>query len=351
MVILFKMIDALIVGGGLAGCVISHKLLSEGKSIYVIDKSSLSSSSKVAAGIYNPIAGKYFSLSWSAEEVWSDLELFYQRLEKKLGQNFLFPLPINRILSNEDQNLKWNKRKIQSRYKPFLAAENAVLPNYINTNKFGHISIKQSGYLSVENFITHSLSYFHSKASFLDDFFDFNSLIINPKSIEYKGLKARRIIICTGYLAAKSDLFSFLPFTPMKGEILLIKNDIQLKQIFTKACFILPQHGGKIKVGSTYNWQEINEDITEYAKDYLLAKVKDLLNHEPSLEDQFAGIRPSVKDRRPLIGQHPKYSNVLLFNGLGSKGVSLAPYLADCLLKLIFDNKRLPQDIDLQRYA
>lgn len=39
-----------------------------------------------------------------------------------------------------------------------------------------------------------------------------------------------------------------------------------------------------------------------------------------------AGVRPSVSDRRPVLGPCKDYEQLVVFNGLGTKGVSLAPF-------------------------
>ncbi len=42
----------------------------------------------------------------------------------------------------------------------------------------------------------------------------------------------------------------------------------------------------------------------------------------------LAGVRPTVKDRRPLIGTHPMHSQLHVLNGLGTRGVMLGPAMA-----------------------
>jgi glycine oxidase len=61
-------------------------------------------------------------------------------------------------------------------------------------------------------------------------------------------------------------------------------------------------------------------------------------------------VRPTVKDRRPLLGIHPEYNQLAVFNGLGTKGVMLAPYFANKLVNLILKNEPLPNEVNINRF-
>ena len=65
--------------------------------------------------------------------------------------------------------------------------------------------------------------------------------------------------------------------------------------------------------------------------------------------NHFAGVRPTVKDRRPLVGTHPIHSQLHVLNGLGTRGVMLGPYLANQLFQLIEENIPLEKEIDIVR--
>jgi glycine/D-amino acid oxidase-like deaminating enzyme len=49
--------------------------------------------------------------------------------------------------------------------------------------------------------------------------------------------------------------------------------------------------------------------------------------------EHFAGVRPTVKDRRPLVGTHAEYSAIHILNGLGR--VMLGPSMAKALYNAI----------------
>ena len=58
----------------------------------------------------------------------------------------------------------------------------------------------------------------------------------------------------------------------------------------------------------------------------------------------------TVKDRRPLIGLHPKHPQLAVFNGMGTKAVMLAPYFAIAFSDFLETGKELNSEVDIKRY-
>ena len=63
-----------------------------------------------------------------------------------------------------------------------------------------------------------------------------------------------------------------------------------------------------------------------------------------------AGIRPTVNDRRPLIGLHPEHRSLGVFNGLGTKGVMLAPFFAKQFAGFLEHALPLNKEVDIARF-
>ena len=66
--------------------------------------------------------------------------------------------------------------------------------------------------------------------------------------------------------------------------------------------------------------------------------------------DHWSAVRPAVKGRRPLIGTHPQHKNVSVFNGMGTKGISLAPYFAQHFTQHLLHQTPLMPEVDVQRF-
>ena len=116
------MVDYLIIGSGLAGISFAETALHSNKKIFVVDCGH-NSSSKVAAGLYNPVILKRFTPVWDAQNQLLLLDEFYRNLETKLHLQFDFKKPILRkFFSIEEQN-NWFIASDKVELAPFLATQ------------------------------------------------------------------------------------------------------------------------------------------------------------------------------------------------------------------------------------
>jgi glycine/D-amino acid oxidase-like deaminating enzyme len=88
---------------------------------------------------------------------------------------------------------------------------------------------------------------------------------------------------------------------------------------------------------------------TQEKKAFLLDQVRAILQVSFEVLDHRAAIRPTVKDRRPLLGRHPQFPQLALFNGLGTKGASLAPYWANHFADVLLSSAPLDPEVALGR--
>jgi len=339
--------DYLIIGQGIAGSTLAMRLLEHDARIMVIDHERTNTSSKVAAGIFNPIAGKRFSLGWRVEECFDALHSFYPMIEKLVKGRFFYPMPLIRIIPDFGSANSWMSRSAEERYKPFVSPEEPFLPAL--DGRFGMMEIYQAGYLDTQGYINLVRDHLRSADALTITDEDVHPEI-TEKGVSWNGLNARNVVFANGIHAMQDPLFSDLPFTPMKGEILDVKCPAPRDRIVTGSCFMCPDQSGTFRVGSTYDWRNVNEEITEDARKDLTGRLEKFMFIPYEVTGHSAGIRPSVKDRKPLIGQHPDHDNVFLFNGLGSKGVSLAPYLSSVLWQKMNAGSEIPREIDLNRF-
>ncbi|MEO1436352.1 MAG: FAD-dependent oxidoreductase, partial [Bacteroidota bacterium] len=104
-----------------------------------------------------------------------------------------------------------------------------------------------------------------------------------------------------------------------------------LKKIAKSKIFIVPWKDNLYWAGSRYLWHQIDSVPTASEREQLQAILDEVLEVNYEVVEHLASVRPVFKGRRPMVGLHPEHDNLFIFNGLGTKGASQAPYWADRL--------------------
>lgn len=341
--------DYLIVGCGLAGIAFAEKALQHHKSITVYENYS-QNSTQVAGGLYNPVILKRFSEVWNAQEQLIVLQQFYSQLENKLQSKLDFQLPIYRkIYSVQEQN-DWILATDNPNLAPFLAPEINTIKFEGIDSPFGYGEVLQSGYVDTNLVLNLYQNYLLDLGLLHKMDFNYNQLEIKLDYIQYQNEQYKHIIFAEGFGMLANPFFSCLPLDGTKGELLVIKApNLKLEAIIKSSVFILPIGNDLFKVGATYNWQDKTPFPTEKGKKELLENLNNLLNCDFEIVSHLAGVRPTVRDRRPLVGTHPNFPNLHVLNGLGTRGVMLAPSMANSLFDKIENGIPLSLEIDIQR--
>ena len=343
------MIDYLIIGSGLAGIAFAETALQNEKSIFVIDID-MQSASKVAAGLYNPVVLKRFTPVWDANEQLKLLESFYSNLEAKLNCQFNFKTPILRkFFSIEEQN-NWFVAADTISLSPFLSTQ-LITKKYQSINSpFDYGKVNQTGYVNVALLIQEYKKYLIKENLFSNETFNHDNIVLLSDGIQYNNIKAKHIIFAEGFGMHFNPFFNDLPLDGAKGELLIIKTlELDLDVVVNTSIFILPLGNYLYKVGATYNWTDKSNTPTPEGKQELLYKLNEILSCNFEVIKHYAGVRPTVKDRKPLIGTHPNHSALHVLNGLGTRGVMLGPTMAKVLFENIEFGKPINPEIDIKR--
>jgi glycine/D-amino acid oxidase-like deaminating enzyme len=356
-----------IVGQGLAGSILAYMLIQEGQNVQIYDASEIPSSSKIAAGIYNPVTGKRLVKTWLADTIFPFLEEFYPKLETELGAKFFHPVPIFHPFPDVAMQKFFKSDHVADDFSDFASAEfeNTYRQEIVNST-LGGIAIKHSGWVDLKVMLAAFREYFLERGILNETTSPPSPLSskkggevgqITPPLFEERGLGGEVVsgevtILCQGFEATKDPNFNYLPFNPVKGEILDIEiQELDLQEILNQGVFVIPLGDNKYRLGATYTWDELDNIPTETGRNNLTEKYHKLM--KPSMEILFhqAGVRPATKDRRPFIGMHPEFENIGIFNGLGSKGVSLAPYFAKQFVDFLVYQKELHPEVNINRFA
>lgn len=344
------MLDYIIVGSGLAGIAFAETLLQNGKTFAIFDNHS-QNSTKIAGGLYNPVILKRFSQVWNANMQLHIAHKFYDHIEQKLNVQLDFKIPIYRkFFSVEEQN-NWFAAADKPNLAPFLSTKIIHKKYTAIDSPFGFGEVLHTGYVDTLSLLTNYQKYIKNLNLFYENDFDYEKLEVGDGYIQYENLKAKQIVFAEGFGMHSNPFFNYLPLDGTKGELLIIKaQELDLDVILNTSVFILPLGNDLYKVGATYNWDDKTNNATAEGKQELVERIKEILKCDFEIIEHFAGVRPTVKDRKPLLGKHPQHENIYILNGLGTRGVMLAPAMAKDLYNFIENDTPLEKSIDIKRY-
>lgn len=339
----------LIVGGGIAGLSLAFSMYKRNIPFKLIDAKK-NHSSIVAAGLINPIVFRRTTKSWRIDEFTTYLNGFYRQIETLTNSIFFHPIKIRRIFAHEQERNEWIKKQIQPEYGSYL---NEITPeddSFTNPkNNFGTGTIEHAYYVSTVTLIEQAYRFFESKNCICYEEVKYSDF--SPTTTSYKNETFEKIFFCQGYSNIENPWFNYLPIQCTKGETLTLQVDkLAQNESLNLKCFVLPIGDHKFKIGATYDWNTTDLATTEKARDLLEGHFSSLTSESYTIIDQKSGIRPTVTDRRPLLGKHPIYTNLVIFNGLGTKGYMMAPLLADELINHVFNDQPLDSEVSIERF-
>ena len=333
--------SATIIGWGLAGCTLAWQLQQLGEHFSVYD-SGKNDCSRVAAGLVNPVVFKRLTLSWNAPLLLAYAGKFYEHVEDLLGEKIIHHKNIYTVFSSIADENDWSAKQGDPAFKPFLGdAEMKSLPHV--KAPFGFGKVNSIGHLDTQTYLDASKRFFQSKGmKFIDVRFDYEMVKQNPGT---------HYFFCEGAEVKHNPFFGKIPLKPTHGEVLTIRAEkLKFDHVLNKNMFVLPLGNDLYKIGSTYKWDVEEPITTQRGKEEILKNLENFIDCEYTVVKHEAGIRPTVSGRRPLMGTHPVQHNAHLFNGLGTKGVMIAPYYSNQLCKSVFQGAPLDSEVDVIRF-
>ena len=337
----------IIVGGGLAGITLAIQLIRTGAKVILFDKKE-NHSSIIAAGIINPIVFRRMTKSWRVDEFLPYLKSFYNELEVETNTKFLHHLPIRRLFSSVQEREFWLEKQEKPEFQSYLNIVTDEDLNYtVSKNEFGSGRVKNAYYVDVKEFISSCKLWISNNGVIIEEEFDYSLLTQN----KYKNISFHDIVFCEGFENKNNPWFGELPLDQTKGQTLTIRsNELPSNVSLNRKCFVLPLEKDVFKIGSTYEWHNPTTHITDEGKEEILNHLAYITNEIVEVLHQEAGVRPTTRDRRPLIGTHNEYRNFHIFNGLGAKGYMICPLLSLEFVSYLALESSIDKEVDVKRY-
>ncbi len=345
-----KSIPLLIVGQGIAGSCLALEALRRGIDFRLADSPSNSRSTRVAAGLFNPVVFRKVTEGWRASASLQEAKACYAAAQSMLNEPFYHPIGMWRIHGSEAEKHSWESKLGQAGVGAFLGP--AVNPSLSTTlhAPFGISEVSEAGFIETERFVDALRRHLKNSGLLIEELSPTQHWERSEKGWEWASLSFEKVVFAEGYLLqGRSDLPSNL-LNPAKGEVLIIEAPELPQRIINGKVYMVPLGNGRFRVGSTYAWRQTNDQPTLEKRAELILALQSMIKCPFTIIHQDAGIRPTVPDRRPILGELPHKRGHYLFNGMGTKGVLLAPLLAKEFFDFLLLNKPLPSDVRIERF-
>lgn len=343
---IMRNVDYIIVGDGYAGLFFAHRLIKNNKS-FVLFSEGRKSASQISAGIINPVVLKKFTTFWKAQEQIDFLKNTLEEIASYTGKNYLVDQSIHRIFHDENEQKLWLKKSGNEDLSGFLN------PNFESLNgvknDFLSGKVNQSARLNVSGFFAGLFGFLEKNDHLVREKFDYEHL--KPSESSYKDFGFKNIIFCEGMGVKENPYFSEIAVNPNKGHHIKVRLSEKTPDVtIKKKHFLFPTDNGLHFYGGTYDREQLHHHIDESAVNQLVNGLSEFYPHDFEVKEVHFGFRPTVKDRRPIMGRHENFENLYVFNGLGARGILNGSYFANDLYRFIEDNIPLHEEVALNRF-
>lgn len=344
-----KQLDYIVVGLGIAGISFCEQLRKAGRSFLVLDGGAPSATS-VAAGTVNPVVLKHFTPVWNGAHFLETARAFYQQLEADLGLSLLEDRNLARVMTSEAEQKTWIKAAKKDTLKGFLDPEFKTSSTAVDA-PFGLGLVKQSFRLDPQALRVGFIDWLETQGLLIREAFQHELLQQTEQGWTYKDLATRHVVFAEGVGVANNPFFTIDALIPKKGAYMIVEApELQLELPIKARFFVIPLGADRYKVGATFVHGDETYQPTEYSRKLVEASLDKLLRVPYTIVDHLVGMRPTVKDRRPLLGRIES-SGPYFLNGLGTRGLLMAPSLSAQLLQHIEKGTPLTLEMDINRFV
>ncbi|PAU93939.1 hypothetical protein CK503_09725 [Aliifodinibius salipaludis] len=358
--------DYCILGAGIAGLSLADALSAHDLNCVVVEKNTPGSgASGTTGGLVNPATGRRAKKTWKAEQCYDAIAANLEKVQAYSDTNFyqnnglLRPALLEKMarkMKEQHENTTWPegwcqwkcKDEIQEIHPGIKCVDGGLwLPIGLTVDIGSYI--KAYGRYLKDNGL--SIICGEQPYPILED--DYWLL-----ELEEITIKADHLVFATGHTIATSPFWDWIPLELIKGQVAKFKKEsghLSFSHSISSLGYIarLDEEGTFIQ-GSTYehDFNHLNPD--EEGESYLRKRMRRTLpqlEEQSTLVDQWAGVRTSTPNYKPILGVHPAYSNLHLFSGLGSKGLLFGKFLAEHYADHLINGTPLYPEVDINRFT
>lgn len=324
--------DVLIVGQGLAGCMLALELRKREMDFLVMAPSTGHPASMVAAGLYFPLMSRKPAIDRAFRTCYPVMGKAYREAETLLGVSLLREIPSIKLFPPSELE-QWRAFQHGPEGSVIQAiSDHAVIPGI--KPGWAMAVIRPSGYVDLSALVHACREWLIHENRFIDHKLQYTGVRLSGKYVKARisggeSVEARQLVFCDGASGLANPWFRDMGLTPNKGELFDIEvNGLPEKSILRGSLNLLPLGNGRFRAGATYSHNPVNDIPSRKGLDELSLRLREFVSLPFRIISHRAGLRPASRNRKPLAGSHPEFPALSVFNGLGSKGVIQAPYHA-----------------------
>lgn len=328
----------LIIGQGIAGSALAYHLMKAGARVVIVDHHHHESSSVISTGILNPLSGKRFALTPEYEEHYTAALAFYADMEKLFSDKFFEAMPVIRLLRSKSEQGKLHRKMEEGNIADYVFKEYGpghfapVLPD-----DEGSVEIRRGGVCYTTRLMGVLKEYFIRKGCLVNERFYYDEIGFGADGVIYRDEEFDKVIFCEGYKAQFNPWFQHLTFNSLKGEVLRVRlgrREVP-RQVIVRSNWLAPCASGVWAAGGSYISDELDGLPTAAGHEQIMEGLRSTVNAEIEVVSHHAAVRPFLNHQQPIAELHPRFPQMAVFNGLGTKGFLVAPRLAALFAQIL----------------
>lgn len=343
-----KKVDFIIVGQGLAGSALAMALIRRGKSLLVIDRADASAATRVAAGLVTPLAGKGMNPSWRQGVYLPEALAYYRELESSSGKKLLYAQPVLRLFTDDKERAKFDRKK--EAVADWVNSDEVSVDRSQLHAEYGGFEMSHGGRLDTCTYLDVVRKHIEQVSDYREEDFNSDDIEFIGERVRWRDVEADKVIFCQGFAGLESGYFSDVAHRSAKGEMLTVRVEgLDDSRILSRNGWMVPLGGDLWRAGATYDWNDLDTEVTEAGLASIEKKVGDFTKLPFDTVLHEAGVRPIISRSQPVIGLHAERSQLGFFNGLGSKGVITSPSVGEHFAAYLCGEVELDPELSLTR--
>ena len=356
-----KTYDTIIIGAGIAGATIAHRLTQQNQKVLVLDKNGIASGGSGAAGAFvSPKIGKGSALQTLTNEAFLFAKAFYL----DTCPVYFHQTGVIRIPKDEADAEKFSEYEKfnDAAYETYTKEKLQSLGIDVNFDSFYFPDAGDCDAPQVCEYLLKDIEVLQ---------YDVDRLKKEDGVWVVGGYKAKNIILATGYESNLADL-RYMGIRGTWGTRGDFSSKIDLYVSMHQSMSVGANVDGIIKLGATH--EKMVKDVVPCSDEQALSlkeKASGLIDtSDLELVETYCGMRAGSKDYFPLVGKvidvpdmletypaivrgaKPELAyvdNLYVLNGLGGRGFVFAPLMAKLLAEHIVEGKEIDKRVNPDR--